>query len=101
VKRILCSLLVATLPLDGVVANAPKSNNAKVTLVYHELPNARGKSVKGILVEYGPGAATTRRPPLSGKSRLSRLRQAFEFGFPGMNGAAETRRRITTKVRHG
>ncbi|MBZ9746624.1 cupin domain-containing protein [Mesorhizobium sp. CO1-1-7] len=29
---------------------------AKVTLVYeHELPNAPGKSIKGILVEYGPG----------------------------------------------
>ena len=29
---------------------------AKVTLVYeHELPNVPGKSIKGILVEYGPG----------------------------------------------
>ena len=32
------------------------SKNAKVTLVYqHELPNVPGKSVKGVLVEYGPG----------------------------------------------
>ncbi|WP_447932188.1 cupin domain-containing protein [Sphingopyxis fribergensis] len=31
---------------------------AKVTLVYeHELPQVPGKSVKGVLVEYGPGAA--------------------------------------------
>ncbi|NLS04858.1 cupin domain-containing protein [Rhizobium sp. P32RR-XVIII] len=30
--------------------------DAKVTLVYeHELPNVPGKSIKGILVEYGPG----------------------------------------------
>ena len=30
--------------------------NCKVTLVYqHELPNVPGKSVKGVLVEYGPG----------------------------------------------
>jgi hypothetical protein len=28
-KRILCSLLVATLPLGSILADAPKSNNAK------------------------------------------------------------------------
>ena len=40
----------------SVLADAPKSKNAKVTLVYqHELPNVPGKSVKGVLVEYGPG----------------------------------------------
>ena len=55
-KRILCSLLVATLPFGSVLADAPKSNNAKVTLVYqHEPPNVPGKSIKGVLVEYGPG----------------------------------------------
>jgi quercetin dioxygenase-like cupin family protein len=33
-----------------------KEKNAKVTLVYqHELPNVPGKSIKGVLVEYGPG----------------------------------------------
>jgi quercetin dioxygenase-like cupin family protein len=55
-KRIVCSLLVATLPLGSVLADAPKAKNAKVTLVYqHELPNVPGKSIKGVLVEYGPG----------------------------------------------
>jgi quercetin dioxygenase-like cupin family protein len=54
VKRILCSLLVATLPFGSVLADAPKSKNAKVTLV-NELPNVPGKSIKGVLVEYGPG----------------------------------------------
>jgi quercetin dioxygenase-like cupin family protein len=55
-KRILCSLLVATLPLGSVLAASPKEKNAKVSLVYeHELPNAPGKSIKGVLVEYGPG----------------------------------------------
>src|SRR5438132_12825999 len=55
-KRILCSLLVATLPFGSVLADAPKSKNAKVTLVYqHELPNVPGKSIKGVLGEYGPG----------------------------------------------
>src|SRR6201989_3366389 len=55
-KRILCSLIVATLPFGTVLADAPKEKNAKVTLVYqHELPNVPGKSMKGVLVEYGPG----------------------------------------------
>src|SRR6201996_7282021 len=55
-KLVLCSLLVATLPFGSVLADAPKAKNAKVTLVYqHELPNVPGKSIKGVLVEYGPG----------------------------------------------
>jgi len=58
-KRILCSLLLATLPFGSVLADAPKSENAKVTLVYqHELPNVPGKSIKGVLVEYGPGGSS-------------------------------------------
>jgi quercetin dioxygenase-like cupin family protein len=55
-KRIVCSLLVATLPFGSLLADSPKEKNAKVTLVYqHELPNVPGKSMKGVLVEYGPG----------------------------------------------
>src|SRR3954454_3820514 len=55
-KGILYSLLFVTLPFGTVVADDPKSKNAKVTLVYqHELPNVPGKSIKGVLVEYGPG----------------------------------------------
>jgi hypothetical protein len=43
-KRILCSLLVATQPFGSVLADASKEKNAKVTLVYqHELPNVSGK----------------------------------------------------------
>jgi quercetin dioxygenase-like cupin family protein len=54
-KRFVCSLLVATLPFGSVLADAPKEKNARVTLVYqHELPNVPGKSIKGVLVEYGP-----------------------------------------------
>ena len=52
-KRMLYSLLLATLPFGSVIADAPKSKNAKVTL--DELPNVPGKSIKGVLVEYGPG----------------------------------------------
>jgi quercetin dioxygenase-like cupin family protein len=55
-KHIFCLLLVATLPFGSVLADAPKEKNAKVSLVYqHELPNVPGKSIKGVLVEYGPG----------------------------------------------
>src|SRR4051794_26442257 len=55
-NRILCSLLLATLPFGSALAQAPKEKAAKVTLVYqHELPNVPGKSMKGVLVEYGPG----------------------------------------------
>jgi quercetin dioxygenase-like cupin family protein len=58
-KRILYSLLVATLPVGSVLADAPKSENAKVTLVYqHEPPNVPGKSIKSVLVEYGPGGSS-------------------------------------------
>jgi quercetin dioxygenase-like cupin family protein len=43
-------------PFSSVLADVPKSKNAEVTLVYqHELPNVPGKSIKGVLVEYGPG----------------------------------------------
>ena len=75
-RRILCALTLAAYPIGGVLADAQTSaaeiavhgsHNAKITLVYeHELPNVPGKSVKGVLVEYGPGgssvAHTTPRP---------------------------------------
>ena len=55
-KHIHWALLVATLPFVSVLAAEPKEKSAKITLVYqHELPNVFGKSVKGVLVEYGPG----------------------------------------------
>lgn len=39
----------------SVLADAPNEKN-QVTLVYeHELPNAPGKSIKGVLLEHGPG----------------------------------------------
>jgi quercetin dioxygenase-like cupin family protein len=55
-KRICCALLVAMLPFGSALADAPKAKDAKVTVVYrHELPNVPGKSITGVLVEYGPG----------------------------------------------
>ena len=52
-----CTLLAAALALMPVAANAqPASNPAKVSVVFdHVLPNAPGKSMRGVLVEYAPG----------------------------------------------
>ena len=51
------TLLAAALALMPAAANAqPASNPAKVSIVFdHVLPNAPGKSMRGVLVEYGPG----------------------------------------------
>jgi len=43
----------------GVSLVIAPDNDAKVTLVYdHALPNVPGKSIKGLLVEYGPGGSS-------------------------------------------
>jgi quercetin dioxygenase-like cupin family protein len=53
---IVCALIVATLSVGSAIA---ADKNAKVTLVYeHALPNVPGKSIKGVLVEYGPGGSS-------------------------------------------
>ena len=54
---IVCALIVATL---GVGSGIAADENSKVTLVYeHALPNVPGKSIKGVLVEYGPGGTSS------------------------------------------
>jgi quercetin dioxygenase-like cupin family protein len=46
-----CSALIAV-PASA----ADKPHNAKVSVVFdHPLPNVPGKSMRGVLVEYGPG----------------------------------------------
>ena len=58
-KHLICSLLVAALPFGSALADAPTAKSAKVSIVYqHELPNVPGKSIKGVLVEYGPGGSS-------------------------------------------
>jgi hypothetical protein len=51
------SIRYSSLPCrSAACSDPPKSKDAKVTLVYQqELPNVPGKSIKGVLVEYGPG----------------------------------------------
>jgi len=55
-KNIICALVLATV---GAGAAMAADENSKVTLVYeHALPNVPGKSIKGVLVEYGPGGSS-------------------------------------------
>jgi quercetin dioxygenase-like cupin family protein len=47
---------IGLLLVTGAAAQGPADKEAKITLVFdHALPNAKGKSMKGVLVEYGPG----------------------------------------------
>ena len=60
-NRVFCLLVVATLPFSSAFADAPNEKNVKTTLVYqHKLPNVPGKSLKSVLVEYGPGGYSPR-----------------------------------------
>ncbi|SEI10945.1 Cupin domain protein [Rhizobium tibeticum] len=48
---LLCAAMIAV-----PAAAADQSHNANVTVVFdHKLPNVPGKSMRGVLVEYGPG----------------------------------------------
>ena len=52
---VVCALIATVGVRSGIAAD----KNPKVTLVYdHALPNVPGKSIKGVLVEYGPGVAS-------------------------------------------
>jgi quercetin dioxygenase-like cupin family protein len=54
--RLVGGIFLATLALTPALAGEP----AKVTVVFdHELPNVPGKSMKGVLVEYGPGGSSS------------------------------------------
>jgi quercetin dioxygenase-like cupin family protein len=53
---VVCTLIIAAFGVGSAMA---EDKGPKVTVVYdHALPNVPGKSMKGVLVEYGPGVAT-------------------------------------------
>ena len=53
---ILCALIATV----GVGSGIAADEGPKVTLVFdHALPNVPGKSIKGVLVEYGPGVKSS------------------------------------------
>ena len=52
---IVCALVATVGVRSGIAAD----EGPKVTVVYeHALPNVPGKSIKGVLVEYGPGGTS-------------------------------------------
>ncbi|HSA79769.1 MAG TPA: cupin domain-containing protein [Geminicoccaceae bacterium] len=54
--RLLCAAALAAVCMSTASAQ-DGSGDRKVELVYdHELPNVPGNSIRGVLVEYGPGA---------------------------------------------
>jgi quercetin dioxygenase-like cupin family protein len=54
---VVCVIINATVGTGAAIA---ADRNSKVTLVYeHALPNVPGKSIKGVLVEYGPGGTSS------------------------------------------
>ncbi|MER9583908.1 cupin domain-containing protein [Mesorhizobium sp. M0047] len=57
IKTILCTAALAA--VFATAAKADDSSGAKVTMVYdHQLPNVPGKSMRAVLVEYGPGGSS-------------------------------------------
>ena len=57
IRALFVCALICTL---GVSSGIAGDKNAKVTVVYeHALPNVPGKSIKGVLVEYGPGGTSS------------------------------------------
>src|SRR5436190_22230210 len=53
---LICAFIVAALSVSSGIAS---DKSPKATLVYeHALPNVPGKSIKGLLVEYGPGGSS-------------------------------------------
>ena len=55
--RLIGGILLATLALTPAFAHDP--SKAKITVVFdHALPNAPGKSMRGVLVEYEPGGSS-------------------------------------------
>ena len=57
IRTSICALVVCTfVSVVGVGSGTADDKGAKATIVFdHALPNVPGKSIKGILVEYGPG----------------------------------------------
>lgn len=65
--RILFCCLLTALALSPAAATAKDADKRKVSVVFdHTLPNVPGKSMRGVLVEYGPGGSSrSHRHPTS------------------------------------
>jgi quercetin dioxygenase-like cupin family protein len=57
--RFLCGVAFAALSVSATSADNLPTDKSRVTVVFdHVLPNASGKSMKGVLVEYQPGGSS-------------------------------------------
>lgn len=57
--RLLCAAALVALCATAASAHGTADHGSKVTVVFdHPLPNVPGKSMKGVLVEYGPGGSS-------------------------------------------
>ena len=55
-RHFLCAAALTVVSLTAASAQDASGDKRKVTLVYDQvLPNVPGKSIRGVLVEYGPG----------------------------------------------
>ncbi|MFC5757838.1 cupin domain-containing protein [Rhizobium sp. GCM10022189] len=56
VRMLTAAILASSMAVPALAADKP--HNAKVSVVFdHVLPNVPGKSLRGVLVEYGPGGS--------------------------------------------
>jgi quercetin dioxygenase-like cupin family protein len=59
IRIFLCMVAMALVAETEASAHDASDDKAKVTLVYdHPPPNVPGKSIRGVLVEYGPGGSS-------------------------------------------
>jgi quercetin dioxygenase-like cupin family protein len=59
IRTLFCAAVLSAACVASPQTHAASAEQAKVTLVYdHVLPNVPGKSIKGVLVEYGPGGTS-------------------------------------------
>lgn len=55
-RTLLTAVIATSLAIPAIAADKP--HRAKITVVFdHVLPNVPGKSLRGVLVEYGPGGS--------------------------------------------
>ncbi len=59
IRQFLCAAALAAAFATAASADDASGHKSKVTLVYDQaLPNVPGKSIRGVLVEYGPGGSS-------------------------------------------
>lgn len=58
-RQVFCAAMFAAVGITAAHAHDASDGKSKVTLVYDQaLPNVPGKSIRGVLVEYGPGGSS-------------------------------------------